>query len=258
MSLADHFRELRRRLVISGIALLAGGVVGWLIYHDVYRLLTRPLTDYIAAHPDRANDIKLTLDGLTTGFSLQISVSMFVGVILSSPVWLYQIWAFIVPGLTGKERRISLAFIGATVPLFLIGIYLAHRSLPLVIGVLLDFTPNGAANFQQLSTYFSFVIRFSLGFGVAFLLPVFLVALNMIGILPVRAMIRSWRVATFLIFCFAAMMMPTPDPYSMMLLAIPLVILFWAAVGVSTLIQRRKVRQRPDWLDTPDDEATAL
>lgn len=258
MSLGDHFRELRRRLVVSGVALLAGAVVGWIIYHDVYRALTQPLTDYIAAHPARAEDIKLTLEGLTTGFSLQLSVALFVGVIISSPIWLYQIWAFIVPGLTGKERRISLAFIGTTVPLFLAGIYLAHRSLPLVIGVLLDFTPNGAANFQQLSTYFSFVIRFSLGFGIAFLLPVFLVALNMVGLLPVRAMVRSWRVATFLIFVFAAMMMPTPDPYSMMLLAVPLVILFWAAVGISALLQRRKVRQRPDWLDTPDDEATSL
>ncbi|CCH77711.1 Sec-independent protein translocase protein TatC [Nostocoides japonicum T1-X7] len=258
MSLAEHFRELKRRVLIACLAIALGAVVGWVLYDDVYRLLTQPLTDYIAAHPERAGDIKLTLAGLTTGFSLHLSIGLFVGVIISSPVWLYEIWAFIVPGLTRKERRISLAFIGASVPLFLAGILLAHRSLPLVIGVLLDFTPNGAANFQELSTYFSFVTRFSLGFGFAFLLPIFLVALNMIGILPVRAMIRSWRVATFLIFCFAAMMMPTPDPYSMMLLAVPLVVLFWAAIGVSALIQRRKTRERPAWLDTPDDEATAL
>ena len=256
MSLGDHFRELRRRLVIAGLAVLVGGIVGWIIYPTVFRVITDPITSYADNHPDRI--VTLNYGTATAAFSQQLSLSIFIGVIISSPVWLWELWGFIMPGLTGKEKRISMSFFFAAVPLFLAGVYLAHRSLPLVMGVLLDFAQADTSIIQSLSDYLSFVTRFILGFGLAFLLPVLLVALNMIGVLPVRAMVRSWRVATFLIFVFAAMMMPTPDPYSMMLLALPLVVLFWGAVGVSAILQRRKVRRRPDWLDTPDDEATPL
>ncbi|MBD3783624.1 MAG: twin-arginine translocase subunit TatC [Micrococcales bacterium] len=258
MTLAEHFREFRNRLVKSALAVAAGGVVGWVVYDWLYAFLSQPISDYKAAHPDRADTIELTLGGITTAFSLHLSVAIFAGVILSSPVWLYQIWAFVVPGLTRKEKRVSLAFIGAAVPLFVGGIALAHFSLPLVIGVLLDFTPAGAANFQAVSDYISFVTRFSLGFGIAFLLPVFLVFLNFVGILPSSAMVKAWRVSVVGIAVFSAMMMPTPDPYSMFLLMGPLVALYFAAIGVSKLIERRRRKERPEWLDVDDTEASAL
>ncbi len=258
MTLAEHLRELRNRLVKAAIAVVAGTVAGWFLYDRVYLLLREPLDHYIRVHPDRAGDVKLILNGITTAFSLQLNVAIFIGLIISSPAWLYQAWAFIVPGLTTKERRISVAFIAASVPLFVVGIVLAHWSLPLVVGVLLNFTPTGAANFQNLSDYISFVTRFSLGFGFAFLLPVFLVALNMIGILPSRTMLRVWRPAVFGIFVFAAMMMPTPDPYSMLLLAVPLTILYFAAVLVARLLDRRKSTKRLDWLDVDDEHASSL
>lgn len=264
MTLGEHLREFRNRLFKAVLAIAVGAALGWYLYsphswfEGVYQLLNGPIDAYKLAHPDRANDIKLTLSGVTTAFSLQLTVAMFVGVILASPVWLYQIWAFIVPGLTRKEKRITMAFIGAAVPLFVGGILLAHFSLPLVIGVLLDFTPAGTANFQAASDYISFVTRFSLGFGVAFLLPVFLVALNVIGLISSRTMLRVWRPAVVVIFVFSAMMMPTPDPYSMFLLALPLTALFFAAVGVSKLLERRKADQRPDWLEVSDTEASEL
>lgn len=256
MSLGDHFRELRRRLVIAGLAVVAGGVVGWMIYPRVFALLTEPITEFQREHPEHI--VTLNYGTATAAFSQQLSLSIFIGIILSSPVWLWQVWGFVLPGLTGKEKRISLSFFGAAVPLFLAGVYLAHRSLPIVMGVLLGFAQADTSIIQSLSDYLAFVTRFVLGFGLAFLLPVLLVALNMIGVLPVRVMLKSWRVATFLIFVFAAMMMPTPDPYSMMLLALPLVALFWIAVGVSAILERRKKRSRPEWLDTADDQATEL
>lgn len=256
MSLGDHFKELRRRLVFAGLAVFAGAVVGWVIYAQVFAIVTEPITKFAESHPNHI--VTLNYGTATAAFSQQLSLSIFIGIIISSPIWLYQVWAFVIPGLTKKEKRISMAFFAAAVPLFLAGVYLAHRSLPLVMGVLLDFAQADTSIIQSLSDYLSFVTRFILGFGLAFLLPVILVALNMIGILPVRALVKSWRVATFLIFVFAAMMMPTPDPYSMMLLALPLVVLFWGAVGVSALIERRKKRSRADWLDTADDEASTL
>lgn len=258
MSLGEHFRELKRRLIISAVAIAAGGVVGWLVYGPLLAVLRGPVDAYKKAHPDRAPDIQLTFTGLAAPFSLHLSLAIFTGIILTSPVWLFQVWAFILPGLNRKEKRISRSFIAAGVPLFLGGIALAHYSLQIVIPVLLNFTPKGAANFQTLTDYISFVTRFSLGFGFAFLLPVFLVALNMIGLLPSSAMLKAWRVSVFLIFVFAAMMMPSPDPYSMMLLAVPLTVLFFGAIGISRLIERGRRRSRADWLDTSDDEASAL
>lgn len=258
MSLGEHLRELRNRVVKAAFSIVVGTIAGWFLYARVYHLLTAPIDAYKAANPDRAADIRLTYEGLTTAFSLQLSLSIFIGLIISSPIWLYQAWAFIVPGLTKHEKRVSYAFIGAAVPLFLLGIFLAHLSMPIVMGVLLDFAQQGTANFQQLSAYFNFVTRYMLGFGLAFLLPVFQIALNMVGILPAQRMMKAWRPAVFLIFVFSAIMMPTPDPYTMFLLAVPLIVLFFAAIGVARVLDRRKVAARPTWLDASDDEASEI
>ncbi|WP_270888029.1 twin-arginine translocase subunit TatC [Pedococcus sp. 5OH_020] len=256
MSLGDHLRELRRRFLISAIAVLLCAVGGWVAYPQVYDRLAAPFNDYKASHPSSV--ISLNFGNATAAFSQQLSISIFVGILASSPVWLYQLWAFIVPGLTKKERRISLAFIGATVPLFLSGCALAYYVLPKVLAVLYGFTPAGASNIQQVSEYFSFVTRFIVAFGGAFLMPVFLVALNAIGVLPSATMLRAWRPAVFGIFVLSAVATPTPDAFTMFLMAIPLVFLYFAAVGVSKLIERSRRANRPEWVDVADDEASAL
>jgi sec-independent protein translocase protein TatC len=256
MSLGDHLRELRRRFLISASAILVGAVIGWIVYPQVYERLSAPFNDYKLAHPSSV--ISLNFGNATAAFSQQVSIAIFVGVLASSPVWLYQLWAFIVPGLTKKERRISLAFIGATVPLFLAGCALAYYVLPNVLAVLYGFTPEGASNIQQVADYFAFVTRFILAFGGAFLMPVFLVALNAIGILPASAMVRSWRPAIFGIFVLSAILTPTPDAFTMFLMAVPLCLLYVLAIGVSKLIERRRRRSRPEWVDVADDEASAL
>jgi sec-independent protein translocase protein TatC len=256
MSLGDHLRELRRRFLISAVTLLAGAVLGWIYYERVYDQLAAPFNDYKDQNPTSV--ISLNFGNATAAFSQQVSLSIFVGVLLSSPVWLYQLWAFIVPGLTKKERRISLAFIAATVPLFLSGCALAYYVLPKVLAVLYGFTPPGASNIQQVSDYFSFVTRFILAFGCAFLMPVFLVALNAIGILPASAMIKAWRPAIFGIFVVSAIATPTPDAFTMFLMAIPLCVLYVAAILVSKLIERGRRKRRPQWAEVPDDEASSL
>lgn len=256
MSLADHLRELRRRVAIAALAVLLASVGGWLTYPRVYGALAAPFNAYRNSHPHSV--ISLNFGNATAAFSQQLSVSIFVGVIASSPVWLYELWAFIVPGLTRKERRISLAFLGATVPLFLAGCALAYHVLPRVLAVLYGFTPPGASNIQQVSDYFSFVTRFILAFGASFLLPVFLVALNAVGVLPSSAMVRVWRPAVFGICVISAVATPTPDPFTMFLLAIPLTALYFAAIGVSKLVERSRATRRPDWTDVSDDEASSL
>ena len=259
MSLGDHLRELRRRVLVCAVALVIGSVAGWFLFQTVYDHLTEPLLAIARKRGDERS-IALNYAGLTAAFSQHLSIAIFVGCIVSSPVWLYQIWAFIVPGLTKKERRVSLAFIGATVPLFLAGCWFAYETLPKTVGLLISFTPQGAVNYPEASLYFSFVTRFIVVFGVSFVTPVFLVALNVIRVLPASAMRRTWRPAILIIFVFAAVATPTPDPFTMFLLAIPLSLLYGAALVVATILDRRRAKDRPDWAqqELSDDEASTL
>ena len=255
MSLGDHLRELRNRVTIAAVAILAGGVVGWIYYEQVIDALTKPLQDLQAG---REGVVNINFAGMTDAFALQLTTSLFVGLILASPVWLFQIWGFIVPGLTRKERLIARLFVVAAVPLFLAGCYFAFIMVPKAVAVLLGFTPDGAYNLQDGSQYLNFVLKFIIAFGCAFLLPVFLVALNLVGILPARAMLKSWRPAIMIIFVFAAIMTPTPDAYTMIFLASPMIVLYFASVGIAFLLDRRKEETKPDWLDVADDQASAL
>lgn len=256
MSLGDHLRELRNRITIAAIALVAGAVAGWIYYGPVFKHLTSPFDDYKRTS---GNDlVSLNYGNATAAFSQQLTISIFVGFILSSPVWLYQVWAFIVPGLTKKEKRISLAFIAATVPLFLGGCWFAYITLPKALILLFGFTPAGASNIQQASDYFSFVTRFIIVFGLAFLLPVFLVALNVAHVVSARGLLRTWRPAVLVIFIFSALATPTPDPFTMFLLAFPLTVLYFAAIGVAWILDRRRAKSTPDWGQLADDEASTL
>jgi sec-independent protein translocase protein TatC len=256
MSLGDHLRELRNRIVIAGVAILVGAVFGWLNYDRVLDAILKPLRDIAAQRQDDL--VNINFSGMTTAFSIQITVSLFVGIILTSPVWLWQLWGFIVPGLTKREKRIARLFIVAAVPLFLSGCLLAFLMFPKAVDVLLGFTPEGAANLQSAADYLSFILKFIIAFGCAFLLPVFMVALNLVGVLPGRTMLKAWRPAVMLVFVFAAIMTPTPDPYTMFFLAAPMVALFFAAVGISFLFDRRRAKANPEWLGVPDDQSSAL
>lgn len=176
MTLGEHFREFRRRLFVAALAVLITALVAGVFYDRVFDFLSQPFYDYKAANP--RSQIFLNFGEATSALSNLISLSIFVGVIASSPVWFYQVWAFIVPGLTRKEKRISLAFLGATVPLFLTGVALAYAILPTSLAILYGFSPEGTSNIQQVSMYFSFVTRFILVFGLGFLFPVVLVGLK--------------------------------------------------------------------------------
>lgn len=255
MSLGDHLRELRRRFLIAAVAIVVGSVLGWVEYDWLFTQIMAPLRKLAA---ERGGLVNINFGGITQPFTVQLQVAMFVGVIVASPVWLYQVWGFIVPGLTKREKRTTMAFVGAAVPLFLAGCFLATKVVPKAVEILIGFTPKGAANLPDAALYLTFVTRFILAFGLAFLLPVFLVGLNVAHILPARIMLKGWRVAVLLIFVFAAMMTPTPDAWTMLVLALPMVGLFYAAVGVSFLLDRRRARHQPEWATLADDEASPL
>ena len=258
MTLAEHFREFRRRVIVSGVSVSAIAIaVGIWFYWPIYWKLTEPWEQYKAANPDTL--IVLNFGEATSALSQRISLSIWAGVILASPIWLYQIWGFIVPGLTKKEKRWSLGFIAAMVPLFLTGVFVAFSILPTALLVLYGFTPPGASNLQDNAKYFAFVTRLILVFGIGFLLPVFIVALNLVGVLPSRTILGGWRIATLLIMVFAAVATPTGDAYTMLLLGGPLLVLYLIAGLIARVIERRRERNRPEWAkDVADDQPSAL
>jgi len=256
MTLREHLLEFRRRLVISAVAVLVVAIVGFDRYQWIFDQLSRPFADYKRMHPHSL--ISLNFANATAAFSNRVNVAIFVGVLGASPIWLYQFWAFIVPGLTRREKRISLTFVAAIVPLFIAGCWFGYWILPKSLEILYGFTPAGASNIQQTTDYFTFVMRFILVFGLASLFPVILVGLNLAHVLPAHLMIRGWRFAVVLIFVFAAVATPTPDAYTMFLLAGPLLVLYFAAWAVAWLLDRRRAKRRPEWLEVADDEASTI
>ncbi len=257
MSLREHLRELRQRLLKAALAVALGAVAGWFLYDPLINALQQPLV-HIRDSTDRL--ALLNFSQVASSFNLKLKLSIYIGVVVASPVWLYQLWAFIVPGLTGKEKRYAVGFVGTAVPLFLAGIYMAWRVLPNAVLFLTAFTPAGSGNVIDADEYLTFCVRVLLAFGIAFVLPLLLVALNLAGLVSARQLAKGWRVAVFLTFLFAAVASPTPDAGSMLALAFPMVALYMAAVGVAWFVDRRRAKRRAadPVFGLDDDEAAPL
>ena len=258
MALKEHLREARNRLFKSALAVVAGTVVGFFIYNPVLEALAAPIKE---VNERDGRQAALNFDAVGSPFDLMIQVSVFLGLILSSPVWLYQLWAFITPGLRTKERRISLSFIAVAVPLFLAGIYLAWLVLPNAVRVLTDFTPGGFSNIITVSVFITFILRLMLAFGIAFLLPVVLFGLNMVGLVTGRQILKAWRITVFLVCLFAAMAAPGADAMSMFYLAVPMLVLFFISIGMCLLNDKRRARRsaaREAEVGATADQASSL
>lgn len=251
MPLGHHLRELRKRLFYAAGFILAGAIAGWFLFEPVFNVLQQPILDL--ANRENIN-ATVNFGTVVSAFDLRIQVSIFLGLLISSPFWLYQLWAFITPGLKRRERRYSGAFIASAVPLFLGGTYIAWISLPTFVVVLIGFTPDGSSNVINASEYVLFAIRILFIFGAAFVMPVVLVLLNFIGILSSRAIIKGWRLAVLVIAVVAALVTPTADPISMFLVMIPLTLLYFLASGIASLNDRRKKRKLEKQLESELDD----
>nr|WP_307372666.1 twin-arginine translocase subunit TatC [Microbacterium sp. W4I4] len=242
MSLGEHLREARRRLIIAVIGLAAGMIIAFIITDPVIKFITLPI-DMI--NEQRGADFaELMFTKITSGFNLRIRMALSIGLLLSAPVWLWQIWAFIMPGLTKKEIKYTVAFVGAAVPLFFTGGYVAVMVAPHVIEVMSNFVPDAGKNFLDSDYYYDFIIKFILVIGVSFVLPVFMVALNLAGVITGRAMLKGWRIAVLVAALFAAIATPAADITSMFLLGGILIVLYFAAAFVSLFFDRRKRKKR--------------
>lgn len=241
MSLGGHLKELRNRLFSSAIFIFAGTVLGWFVFEPVFQILQKPVVDLA----DR-QDINATLNiGTVAGaFDLQLQVSIFLGVMMSSPIWIYNLWAFVTPGLKKREKKFTLGFVFTAVPLFLTGCWLAWISLPGFVSTLIGFTPEGTANVINANEYILFTIRILLVFGLAFVLPVVLVMLNFAGLVTAKGILKSWRLAVFVIAVIAALATPTADPMSMFLVMVPLVGLYFIAAAITWINDKRREKKQ--------------
>jgi sec-independent protein translocase protein TatC len=262
MPLMDHIRELRNRVVKMALALGAGMTAGFIFFNPAWHVIERPLCsthirNQIGCHTLGVN--QLVLNGPLDAFYLRVKVALIVGVILSSPIWLYQIWAFVAPGLHGREKRWSCLFLGAAIPLFGIGITLCYLSLGRSMHYLLGLTPGGVQNLIQVDQYLSFVMAMMLAFGLAFEVPLLLVMLNLAGVLT-HERFRKWRrVLIFGVFLIAGMANPSPDPVTMLILGGACAVLVEVAEFIVWANDRRRTRLHPDpYAGLADDELSPL
>lgn len=243
MSVLDHLRELRRRLIIAIVFIAIGAIAGWFLYDHTLAFLKHPYCSVPAKYrfqPAVTNNCVLTYPGVLDGFTARLQISVITGAVFTAPLWLYQIWAFITPGLRKNERRYTVIFIVASTVLFAAGMALAYLLLSKGLNVILHAATAQTQAILTVNKYIGFVTLMLITFGAAFELPLIVIMANLAGVLPASLLKRTQRIAIFLIFTFAAIATPTTDPFTMCAMAVPMVLLYEAAVLVAVVHDRRK------------------
>ncbi|MFB9309873.1 twin-arginine translocase subunit TatC [Agromyces hippuratus] len=241
MSLGQHLIELRKRLFISAIAIVVGGVLGWWLTDVlVWEAIQAPVHNVAEA---QGTETAIVFPTISSAFDLRLQIAFTIGLVISSPVWLYQIFAFLVPGLNKKERRFTLAFFATAIPLFFAGCAAGWFVLPNIVKLMTSFVPGDALSLLTAKEYIDFVLKLVVAIGVAFVVPVFIVLLNFAGVISAASIIKSWRIAILVIVLFTAIATPSADVVSMFMLAIPMIVLYFAAWFIAHLHDRRVARR---------------
>ena len=250
MSLADHLRELRYRLIVSVLVIGVGAILAGVWYEPLYGVLMHPYQAAVdmLARSNPEIDTTTVISGVTAPFPLALTVCIVAGLVVTSPFWVYQLWAFVVPALLVKEKKWALAFIGAAVPLFLAGVLVGYYILPQGISVLLSFTPQSVPvmNLLDVRQFLDLMLRLMVVFGLGFLMPVVVVGLNLIGVLKARQLAKARTYVIFGTFVFGAAATPSTDPFSMLALAVPMAVLYLIAEAIAHVHDRRALARTGD------------
>jgi sec-independent protein translocase protein TatC len=258
MPLFDHLRELRNRVVKIALAILAGAAVSWAFYQRLWDFIQRPYCQAVTYCKADTVNHTLILNGVMDGFYLHIKVAVIAGTILTSPIWLYQIWAFVAPGLYSREKRWTYAFLGTAVPLFGLGCFFAFLAMSRGLKFFISMS-GGLTNLFTADTYIGYWIAMIIGFGLCFEVPLFLVILNLARIVTHERFKKWRRLIIFLVFVFAGIASPSPDPLTMLLLGGIVVVLVEVAEVLIYLNDKRYARNHPDlYDDLADDELAPL
>jgi sec-independent protein translocase protein TatC len=254
MPLMDHLRELRNRIVKIVVAIIAGAAVAWAFYNPIWSFIQRPYCQAVGYCKQNVIGHSLILNGVTDGFYLHIKVAVIAAVVVTSPIWLYQLWAFVAPGLYSREKRWTYLFLGTAIPLFAVGCLFAFLAMSRGLKFFISMS-GGLTNLFTADTYISYWTAMLVGFGLCFEVPLFLVVLNLARVVT-HERFRKWRrMIIFAIFVFAGIASPSPDPLTMLLLGGVVVLLVEVAELLIFLNVRRYARRHPDlYADLADDE----
>jgi sec-independent protein translocase protein TatC len=258
MPLIDHLRELRNRVVKIAVVVLVGAGVAWAFYNRIWSFVQRPYCQAVGYCKVNVPGHSLILNGVMDGFYLHIKVSIIAAIVVTSPIWLYQLWAFVAPGLYSKEKRWTYLFMGTAVPLFALGCFFAFiamsRGLKFFIGM-----SGGLTNLFTADTYIGYWIAIIIGFGLCFEVPLFLVILNLARVITHERFKKWRRLIIFLVFVFAGIASPSPDPLTMLLLGGVVALLVEVAEIIIFFNDRRYARLHPDLnANLADDELSPV
>ncbi|QWC87048.1 twin-arginine translocase subunit TatC [Nocardioidaceae bacterium] len=256
MALGDHLRELRARLLRSIVVVVAGFIVSLFFYDQLYALLLGPYNDArVALGEDVVTEP--VLSGIGGPLLLQLKLCGVAALIATAPWWTAEIWGFIVPGLHDQERKWTRVVVAVAGPLFILGVLTGYYVLPTGIRVLIGFTPEGLTNLVEFGEYFGFISKMLLVFGIAFEIPLFVIMLNLAGVVSGKTLGRHRPWIILGTFIFAAVATPSTDPFSMLMLAIPMTLLFFVSEVVARVVDRRRQRDDP-FAELADDEMSPL
>ena len=260
MTLGEHLAELRRRILISLAAIVVGTIIAFVFHHQILNLLTRPYCHLPASYRLVNDKCTLVVTGVLDAFTVTLKLSLYVGLVLSSPVWLWQLWRFITPGLHQNERRYAVVFVGSSVALFGLGAVVAYVTLSRGLHFLLSFATGGLTSLLTFDSYLSYVVAMVLVFAVSFEFPLAIIMLNLVNVLSYDRLKRWTRAVIFGIFVFAAVATPSQDPFTMLALALPMAGLYGLAMGFAFLHDRRAARRGDTsaYAHLSDDELSPL
>lgn len=242
MTVMEHLGELRTRLIISLVAFVAVSVLAFIFYSPILEFLRDPLcsVDRRRLGPQGCD---LIYTGVLGGFQFRLKLTAIVGIAASSPIWLYQIWAFIVPALTRRERGYAFPFLASSVLLFLVGASLAYFTLPTGLRLLLSLGGDELVPFLRAEEYLNFLGLMLVAFGVTFELPLVLVFLGLAEVITVEQLRSSRKIAIVVIVALSAVVTPSQDPYTLLALSVPLYVLYEATILILRAMLRRRARR---------------
>jgi sec-independent protein translocase protein TatC len=260
MTLIEHVRELRNRLLKVALAIILGMVIGLVFFHPIWSLIQRPFCSAVINGHTGCHVLgdTLIINGVFDAFMLRLKVAFFAGLILTSPIWFYQIWAFIAPGLYRREKRWTYTFAAIAAPLFAAGAVIAYFAMSRGLKYLLNLAPHGVVVLPSVDTYLGYFVGMLFGFGLCFELPLALLLLNLAGILT-HERIKKWRrMMIFGVFLFAGIASPSPDPLTMLLLAGPCLVLVEISEVIIWANDRRRASRPSMYEGLSDDEVAPL
>jgi sec-independent protein translocase protein TatC len=261
MTLIDHVRELRNRLFWASLGIIAGLIVGFIISGWVFDILKEPYCSLDSSWIINSKGQRVcnfVVLGVVDPLILKLKIALWVGLIVGAPVWLFQLWAFIAPGLHRHERKWAYVFVAIAAPLFTGGVVLAYFVIKHSLAFIQEAGILGVTSQLEVGAYVGFVTSMLLLFGVAFEFPLVLLMLNFTGVVSARKLMSWWRIVVFLSFGFAAIATPDPGPFGMTLLAACMVVLYLIATGVAAINDKRKGRGKEIYADLDDDETSPL